>query len=81
MDKETEDYFDGQFSMFTTRGWQDFIAQVTDMQQVYDKISNVDTPERMYFKKGQIDILSWVKEWQDTVTQTFKTLQDDTQAV
>ena len=59
-DKELQEYYEEQFSMFSTVGWKDFIE---DMQTLYDAVDDLGTIENeqtLWFRKGQLDILNLV---------------------
>ena len=59
-DKELQQYYEEQFSMFSTIGWKDFIE---DMQTLYDAVDDLGTIENeqtLWFRKGQLDILNLV---------------------
>ena len=62
VDRELQQYYEEQFSMFATKGWVDFTE---DMQNLYDAVYDINTVENLetlYFRKGQLDILNLLLE-------------------
>lgn len=62
VDRELQQYYEEQFSMFATKGWLDFAE---DMQNLYDAVYDINTVENLetlYFRKGQLDILNLILE-------------------
>ena len=59
-DKELQQYYEEQFSMFSTKGWRDFIE---DQQQLYDAVDDlatIDNEQTLWFRKGQLDVLNLI---------------------
>jgi hypothetical protein len=74
MDKDLQQYYEEQFSMFCTKGWLDFTE---DMQALYDAVYDITTVENLetlYFRKGQLDILNLVLERKKTFESTWEDL-------
>lgn len=74
MDKELQQYYEEQFSMFSSIGWKDFIE---DMQQLYDAVDDlttIDNNETLWFRKGQLDILNLILDRNKTYEATWMDL-------
>ena len=62
IDRDLQQYYEEQFSMFATKGWIDFTE---DLQGIYDAVYDITTVENLetlYFRKGQLDILNLILE-------------------
>lgn len=60
MDKEDEKYIDAMFEMFRTKGWQMLIEDLSKDYSLYNSVAVTKDNEDLWFRKGQLDILSKV---------------------
>lgn len=77
MDKETRQWYENQFDLFGEEGWKALIEQAKDMQETYNTVLDVTTEATLYHRKGQLDILNWLLEWEGVVNRTFKEIDDE----
>lgn len=61
----------------STQGWKDFIEDVQNMFDVYNRIDTAETFEEFHKRKGQIDILQWVLTLKEVSEQTYEELQNE----
>lgn len=73
-DKELQQYYEEQFSMFSTKGWRDFIEDQQTLYDAIDDLSSVENVETLYFRKGQIDILNLILERRKAFESAWKEL-------
>lgn len=57
-----------------TLGWKDFVEDVQNMFDAYNKISTAETFEEFHKRKGQLDILQWILSLKEASEQTYKDL-------
>jgi hypothetical protein len=62
LDKVLQKYYEDRFSMMTTEGWKDLVADAQVMLDTYNTLESVSTEKDLWFKKGQLDILRWLVE-------------------
>ena len=60
MDKEDEKYVDAMFEMFRTKGWQMLIEDLSKDYSLYNSVAVTKDNEDLWFRKGQLDVLSKV---------------------
>ena len=60
MDKELQQYYEEQFSMFSSKGWKDFIEDYQNLYDVIDDLGTIENEQTLWFRKGQLDILNLV---------------------
>jgi len=60
VDKEDEKYVDAMFEMFRTKGWQMLIEDLSKDYSLYNSVAVTKDNEDLWFRKGQLDILSKV---------------------
>ena len=74
MDKELEAYYMARFDMMASRGWTDLLEDVEKMVEAYDNIERINGIEDLYYVKGQLDILNWIKNLKESSEQAFEDL-------
>ena len=77
MQKELQDYYENRFSMMATQGWVDLIEDLEIMIKATDTLAGVDSEQQLYFKKGEMSILNWLKNLRDASTEVYEQLQQE----
>lgn len=77
MKPELQKYYDDQFSMFASDGWQDLMNHIADMIEATDSISGIKDNDDLHFKKGELSILGWLKGWEESVTVAYENLKNE----
>lgn len=77
MDKELQKYYEERFNTMSTKGWNDFIEDVQEIFDSYNKINSAETFEDFHKKKGQLDILQWILTLKQVSEQTYEDLQNE----
>lgn len=75
MQKELQDYYEHRFSMMATKGWQDLLEDLEIMIKATDTLAGIDTEQQLYFKKGEMSILNWLKNLRDASAEVYDQLQ------
>jgi hypothetical protein len=66
-DKEIEQFYEEQLSLFASQGYKDLIAKAKEIREVSADIRRMKHSETFFFAKGQLDILDWLINWENTV--------------
>lgn len=74
MEQQLQKYYEERFTTFATRGWTDFLEDVAEMLEAYNRIDSVNTFEDFHRRKGQVDILQWIISLKDVSEQTYDDL-------
>ena len=77
MTEEDKKWYEDQFEMFSTQGYKSLVKQVGELADNLNTLNNVSTLESLHYKKGQLDILSWLKGWESSVEATYKELNNE----
>lgn len=77
MKKELQEYYENRFSMMATQGWQDLLEDLEIMITATDTLAGIDTEQQLYFKKGEMSILNWIKNLRDASSEVYEQLQDE----
>lgn len=75
MQKELQDYYENRFSMMATQGWKDLIEDLEIMIKATDTLAGIDSEQQLYFKKGEMSILNWIKNLRDASAEVYDQLQ------
>ena len=73
-DKELQEHYDQLFAMYGTRGWARLQEQVEEMLKLHNSLADLSTIEQLWFRKGQIDQMFWLKSHQDMSEATYNEL-------
>jgi len=60
MSPELQKYYEETFSMIATEGWKFFVEDMENLRETVDSVSNTLNAEDLFFKKGQLDILTLI---------------------
>ena len=74
--KNLLDYYENMWDMMSTVGWQEFVEDTQNLFDSYDQLSSVSTHDELLFRKGQLDILSWILTLKEVSEETYKQLQE-----
>lgn len=77
MDRELQDYYENRFGLFGTTGWKDLIQDVENIKESVDSLRGADTLEQLYFKKGELSILNWILNLEDSSKEVYDQLQEE----
>jgi hypothetical protein len=61
LDKELQQYYEARFSMMSTKGYTDLLADVEVMIDERNNLMATQSLEDLNFRKGQLDVLHWLR--------------------
>ena len=77
MNRELQDYYEDRFSMMSSKGWQNLIEDIEVMLSSTDTIRGVDTEQQLWFRKGEVSIMTWIKNLKESSTEVYEQLQKE----
>ena len=77
MDKALQDYYENRFDMMASQGWKDLIEDATEMLNEYNNINNLNSENDLFFRKGQVDILTWLVSLKDVSERAWEELNEE----
>lgn len=77
MDSLLQKYYEDRFSTMSTKGWHDFIDDVTELKKPLENIPTIKTVEDLYFRQGQLDIINWVLSIRGISEMAYEELQNE----
>ena len=63
--------------MMATQGWVDLVEDVDIMINATNTLSGVDTEQQLFFKKGEMSILNWLKNLRNASSEVYDQLQKE----
>ncbi len=76
IDKQLEKYDEDRFSMMSQQGWQDLLEDVELIIEANNNIGGISTLEELYFKKGELSILNWIKSLKEVSEKAYEELHE-----
>ena len=61
MNPELQKYYEARFEMMSTQGWKDLVEDIDKIIVSLNNISVVSDEKDLQFKKGELSILTWLK--------------------
>jgi hypothetical protein len=61
MNPELQKYYESRFEMMSTQGWKDLVEDIDKIIVSLNNISVVSDEKDLQFKKGELSILTWLK--------------------
>lgn len=77
MTPEDRQWYDNQFTLFSTDGYKDLMEQVRSIIVSIDTIKGITTEAELKYRQGQLDLANWLLGWQASVEETAKQLEDE----
>ena len=77
MNRELQDYYENRFSMMATTGWQDLLEDIDLMLSSTDTVKGVETVEQLHFRKGEVSIMTWLKNLKQSSEEVYEQLQQE----
>ena len=76
MTPELQKYYENRFSMMATDGWSDLIEDIDNMVNALNNISVVQDEKDLQFKKGELSILTWLKNLKEVSEIAYEELNE-----
>ena len=76
MTPELQKYYENRFSMMATDGWIDLIEDIDNMVNALNNISVVQDEKDLQFKKGELSILTWLKNLKQVSERAYEELNE-----
>lgn len=78
MKPELEKYYEARFEMMASEGWKDLIEDIQAMLVSTNSLDNVDSVEKLHFKRGEVSIMKWIIGLKDISEKAFEDLKNET---
>ncbi len=75
IDQTLQKYYEDRLSMMASQGWKDLMDDLETMKISTDTLSGV-TPENVRFKQGELSIINWLLNIQNTSESAYEVLKN-----
>jgi len=72
MNQELQKYYEARFEMMSHEGWKDLIEDIDKIIVSINNISTIDTEKDLQFKKGELSILTWLKNLKEISERAYE---------
>ena len=76
MTPELQKYYENRFSMMATEGWKDLVEDIDNMIYALNNISVIESESQLQFKKGELSILTWLKNLKQISERAYEELNE-----
>lgn len=77
MQQELKDYYEDRIDMCSSKGWKDLIEDVQNMYNSYNDLSNIESAENFWKRKGYVEMLHWLLNLQKVSETTYEDLLNE----
>jgi hypothetical protein len=72
MNPELQKYYEARFEMMSTQGWKDLVEDIDKIIVSLNNISVVSDEKDLQFKKGELSILTWLKNLKEISERAYE---------
>jgi hypothetical protein len=72
MTPELQKYYEARFEMMSTQGWKDLVEDIDKIIVSLNNISVVSDEKDLQFKKGELSILTWLKNLKEISERAYE---------
>jgi hypothetical protein len=72
MNPDLEKYYTDRFEMMSTQGWKDLVEDIDKIIVSLNNISVVSDEKDLQFKKGELSILTWLKNLKEISERAYE---------
>jgi hypothetical protein len=77
LDKELQEYYEARFDMMSTKGYKDLLADIERMIEERNNLMATTSLEDLNFRKGQLDVLHWLRTLKKLSEEAWEQLNDE----
>ena len=72
MNPELQKYYENRFEMMSKEGWKDLVEDIDKIIVSLNNISVVSDEKDLQFKKGELSILTWLKNLKEISERAYE---------
>ena len=81
LDKELETYYNNYFDLFNTDGYKQLISELQNNIIAINNVDAIKDESDMYFRKGQINVLASLINFETTIDNAYKEITEDAEGI
>jgi hypothetical protein len=79
MDKELQDYYENLLDLFATKGWKQYIEDISDNKEILEDITTINDEKQFWFRRGQLEAIQRVLAYESTIKNSYEDFERDLQ--
>lgn len=76
MDPKLQEYYESLLNLFATDGWKKFQEDMRNSLENLNNIQTVNSAEEFWLRKGQVDTLSFIVNYENAAVAAYEDLTD-----
>lgn len=72
MDKETQQYFNDLFEMFTVPGWERFVQELLVTKEALEHIQSIKDQDELKLRQGQLLVINNILNLKETLERAYE---------
>ena len=76
MDNKLDLYYQNRFAMFSSNGWKELMADVTNMYRASNALDGA-TKDNFEFKQGELNVMKWLLTLEQTTKTSYEGIEND----
>ena len=81
IDPELQQYYERYFDLFASVGWRQLIEELEESLDTIDSISATKDVDDMFYRKGQLNILNHMINFESLIKNSFDELDQEPEYV
>ena len=81
IEPELQNYYDRYFELFSSDGWKQLIGELEYNASLIDSVENTKDVDDMYFRKGQLNILNHLINFDSLIDNSYDELTQEPEDV
>ena len=81
VNKEVEVYYNKYFDLFTVDGYKQLIEELKSNAVAINNVDAIKDEKDMYFRKGQLNVLASLINFETTIDNAFKEITADAENI
>ena len=78
MIQELQKYYEDRFEMMGSQAWKDLMIDIDSMIESLNNLSVIPDEKSLWFKKGELSILTWLKTLKEVSERAYEELSNET---
>lgn len=77
IDKETQEYYDLFFDLFTHPGWKQYVKEAGEYLEELDTLSNYNTANDFFYNKGRVSELKSTVSFETATRNAYEDMNEE----
>jgi len=69
-----KEYYYNRLHLIEQDGWRDLVAELENLEVIYNKLDSIESDKDLWFAKGQLSILRQILSIEDTTKRAMEEL-------